>query len=261
MDKIHEILFLALGPLAVGGTFLLSFPLLATAGVSFYRTTGIVFFTTAMAGYFLGAPGFSLSTLFFIFFLLILFFYNLRLWFRHPYSSRLLLYLAATPGMICFVIALGDFVSPIDAPFRFLFLSLHAIVQSLLLGAGVLAMLLGHRYLTEPTLSLVPLLFLSRCFMGLVFAEGGIAILNLIVSARSAQVQNAILLNSFEGLYVWIRFVTGIFGPMILAPMIIKTASERATMSATGLLYIAMLMVIIGALFSRFFLLVDTRLI
>jgi hypothetical protein len=69
------------------------------------------------------------------------------------------------------------------------------------------------------------------------------------------------MLNSFEGLYLWIRFVTGILGPMILAPMIIKTVEERATMSATGLLYIAMLMVIIGALFSRFFLLVDARLI
>jgi len=261
MDRIQEILFLVLGPLAVGGTFLLSAPSLTSAGISFYRTNGIVFLVTALLGIFLGSPERSLPVFFFIAFIFILFFYNLRLWFRHPYSSRILLFAASAVGMIGFFIALGSFVSPLDAPLRFLFLALHASLQTLLLGAGVLAMLLGHRYLTEPTLSIVPLLFLSRIFMGLVFAEGGLALLNLILAAQSPQVQNAILLNSFEGLYLWIRVMTGILGPMILAPMIIKTVHERATMSATGLLYIAMLMVIIGALFSRFFLLVNPQLI
>jgi len=44
---------------------------------------------------------------------------------------------------------------------------------------------------------------------------------------------------------------------VILAPMVLQTVKERATMSATGLLYVAMMMVIIGEIFSRFFLLVD----
>ncbi|MBI3598700.1 MAG: hypothetical protein HY201_04555 [Nitrospirae bacterium] len=261
MDRIHEIIFLVLGSLAVGGTFLLSAPTLTAVGNSFYRVNGIVFLATALLGLFLGAPAISLSTLFFISFIFILFVYNLRLWFLHPYSSCLLLWFAATLGIAGFLIALGDFVSPTEAPYRFIFLSLHTMLQSLLLGAGTVAMLLGHTYLTEPTLSIVPLMFFSRAFMRLVFAEGGWAILNLIMAAQSPKVQNAILLNSFEGLYLWIRFIIGVLGPMLLAPMIIKTVSERATMSATGLLYIAMLMGLIGALFSRFFLLVDGRLI
>jgi protein NrfD len=261
MDRIHEIIFLVLGPLAVGGTFLLSIPVLTTAGLSLYRVNGTVFLATALLGLFLGAPSVSLSTLFFYCFIFILFFYNLRLWFRHPYSSRLLLWAAVAVGIAGILIALKDFAPPMASPFRFLFLAVHTVLQSLLLGAGTLAMLLGHAYLTQPTLSIVPLMFFSRIFMKLVFAEGGLAILNLILAAKSPQIQSAIMLNSFEGLYLWIRIVTGIFGPMILAPMIIKTVSERATMSATGLLYIAMLMVIIGALFSRFFLLINPQLI
>jgi len=260
MDRIHEIMFLVLGQLAVGGAVLLSMPTLTTTGIGFYRVNGIVFLVTALLGLFLGAPGGSLPALFFISFISVLSFYNLRLWFRHPYSSNLLLWVAATMGILGFLIALSEFASPIAFPFRFLFLSLHTTFQGLLLGAGTLAMLLGHRYLTQPTLSIVPLIFFSRLFMRLVFMEGGLAILNLLLAAQSPQVQNAILLNSFEGLYLWIRVVTGIVGPMILAPMIIKTVAERATMSATGLLYIAMLMVIIGALFSRFFLLVSPQL-
>ena len=261
MDRIHEIMFLTLGALAVGGTFLLSAPQLTTAGLSFYRVNGTVFLVTALLGLFLGAPNASLSAIFFISFIVILFFYNLRLWFRHPHSSNPLLWISATMGIIAFLVALGGFISPMDFPLRFTFLSLHTILQGLLLGAGTLAMLLGHTYLTQPTLSIVPLMFFSRIFMGLVFAEGGFALLNLLFAARLVQVQNAIMLNSFEGLYLWIRIVTGIIGPMILAPMIIKTVQERATMSATGLLYIAMLMVIIGALFSRFFLLVNPQLL
>ena len=260
MDRIHEIMFLVLGALAVGGTFLLSAPTLTTAGLSFYRVNGIVFLVTALLGVFLGAPVATVTTVFFGSFIVILFLYNLRLWFRHPHSSNLLLWVAGIVGMMGLCIALQDFVSPTDAPFRFSFLAVHTILQSLLLGAGALAMLLGHTYLTQPTLSIVPLMFFSRIFMGLVFAEGGLAILNLIMAAQSPQIQNAIMLNSFEGLYLWVRFLTGMVGPMILAPMIIETVKERATMSATGLLYIAMLMVIIGALFSRFFLLINSQL-
>ncbi|MDC4205157.1 MAG: hypothetical protein MPW14_13125 [Candidatus Manganitrophus sp.] len=81
--------------------------------------------------------------------------------------------------------------------------------------------------------------------------------MNLLLTSESERLWNALLLNTFEGLYLWIRLLIGIGGPMIIAPMILQTVKERATMSATGLLYIAMMMVIIGEIFSRFFLLVD----
>jgi hypothetical protein len=193
--------------------------------------------------------------------MLILFFYNLRLWFRHPYSSNTLLWITSFLGIMSILISLGDFIVRETSPASFFFIALHTILGSLLLGAGTLAMLLGHSYLTRPTLSIVPLFAFSKIFMALVFIEGGFAIVYLITQAKATQVMNALLLHSFEGLYLWIRFLVGIFGPMILAPMILKTVSERATMSATGLLYIAMLMVIIGALFSRFFLLINTSFI
>lgn len=133
----------------------------------------------------------------------------------------------------------------------------YFLVSSLLLGAGVLSMLLGHSYLTRPGLSIVPLRHLVKIFMILVFVEAGLTLLNLVFLTSTERLLDALMLRRFEGLYLWIRLLIGIVGPIILSPMIVLTVKDRATMSATGLLYVAMMMVIIGEICSRFFLLVD----
>jgi hypothetical protein len=49
--------------------------------------------------------------------------------------------------------------------------------------------------------------------------------------------------------------VIGILAPLVLAVMILNTIRYRANMSATGLLYIAVIMVMAGEAFSRYLLL------
>ena len=269
MGRIQEIAFLVFGQLAVGGVFLLSLPSLGTVGLGFFRTNGLVFLVTVLLGMLLfpvstqegstlfGFNGIRIVFLFFSLFALTLFVYNLRLWFRHPHHSRPLLLAASSFGMIAILASVGYYLPPSSGPIRAVSLSIYFITSSLLLGAGVLGMLLGHSYLTRPSLSIVPLRNLATLFMILIFIEAGLAIINLFVMAPFDRLRNALLLNTFEGLYLWIRLLIGIAGPLILAPMILQTVKERATMSATGLLYVAMMMVIIGEIFSRFFLLVD----
>lgn len=262
------------GQLAVGGTLLLLLPSLETVGIGFFRTNGLVFLTTVLLGIFLFPISFwwpidfsghsveqfgwggLLSILFFLF-ALVLFIYNLRLWFRHPHHSRPLLWTATGVGLLAVLSSVGYYLPSSAGSIRMISLGLYSLISSLLLGAGVLAMLLGHSYLTRPSLSIVPLRHLARIFMWLVFVEGGMALLSLLLSSEPERLWNALRLNSFEGLYLWIRLLIGIGGPMVVAPMVLQTVKERATMSATGLLYIAMMMVIVGEIFSRFFLLVD----
>jgi protein NrfD len=268
VERIQTLLFLVLGQLAVGGTFLLALPSLQTVGISFYRTNGIVFWLTLLLGIFIGGGSFSLLDLpslspalcFYLLFAVTLFLYNLRLWFRHPFHSSRLLFSAGVFGTAGMLLALYSYLPGLSFS-RAVWLSFYSVISSLLLGSGVLAMLLGHSYLTRPTLSIVPLHHFSLLFMGLVFTEGGCAILNLIVAAQSAPIWEVLKLKTFEGLYLWIRLAIGIVGPAILAPMILATVRERSTMAATGLLYVAMLMVILGALFSRFFLLINNNLL
>ncbi|MFQ5598447.1 MAG: hypothetical protein ACE5GK_10400 [Nitrospiria bacterium] len=270
MARIQEIIFLVFGQLAVGGAFLLTLPSLETVGIGFFRTNGLVFFLTVVLGLslfpiewsewtavFQHLDAFGIIFLFFLAFSFILFIYNLRLWFHHPYHSRLLLYSASALGTIAIVATAGYYLPQSSGWLRTLSLSAYFLISSLLLGAGVLGMLLGHSYLTRPDLSIVPLRNLAKLFMILVFIEAAFALASLIVLAPTQRLQNALYLRSFEGLYLWIRILIGILGPLILAPMIHQTVKERATMSATGLLYVAMMMIIIGEIFSRFFLLVD----
>lgn len=263
MSRIQEIAFLVFGQLSVGGVFLLSLPSLTTVGLGFFRTNGLVFLVSVSAGLLLFPLPFSLwhppaagcAVLFFSLFIVTLFVYNLRLWFRQPYHSRILLLTATALGVVAILATVRYYLPPAASLIRLSSLSIYFLNSGILLGAGVLGMLLGHSYLTRPSLSIVPLLHLARIFMVLVFVEGGLAVASL--AFPSPRLRNALLLNTIEGLYLWIRLLIGIAGPIILAPMILNTVKERATMSATGLLYIAMLMTIIGEIFSRFFLLVD----
>jgi len=270
MARIQEIIFLVFGQLAVGGVFLMALPSLETAGIGFFRTNGLVFLFTVILGVALfpiewsewntvlfQLSFFGMTFLLFIAFVLVLFIYNLRLWFHHPVHSRPLLFTASILGTIAILMSAGYYLPQSSGWLRTLSLSAYFLISSLLLGAGVLGMLLGHSYLTRPDLSIVPLRKLSQIFMILVFIEAGLCLGSLAVSASTPRLQNALSLSSFEGLYLWIRLLIGILGPVVLAPMIVQTVKDRATMSATGLLYVAMMMVIIGEIFSRFFLLVD----
>jgi len=271
LARIQEIVFLVFGQLAVGGVFLLSLPSLETAGIGFFRTNGLVFLITVLLGLLLfPVPSSEWLTLifrfdlialvfvFFVAFILVLFLYNLRLWFKHPHHSRRLIFLASFLGAVAILLSGRYYLPEGSSIMRMLSLSLHFMTASLLLGAGVLGMLLGHSYLTAPDLSIVPLRELVKIFMVLVFVEAGVALISLLLLAPMPRLVDALMLRRFEGLYLWVRLLIGMIGPMVLAPMIVQTVKERATMSATGLLYVAMMMVIIGEIFSRFFLLVDS---
>ncbi len=272
MARIQEIVFLVFGQLAVGGVFLLSLPSLETVGLGFYRTNGLVFLLTVILGIslfpiewsewpllFLKLDLIGCIFIFFVAFTVVLFIYNLRLWFHHPHHSRNLLLFATGLGIVAILASAFYYLPEASGAARMVSLSIYFLVSALLLGAGVLSMLLGHSYLTRPGLSIVPLRNLVNIFMILVFIEAGIALLSMILLSPGQRLVDALLLRNFEGLYLWIRLLIGILGPLILAPMIVLTVRDRATMSATGLLYVAMMMVIIGEICSRFFLLVDVH--
>ena len=257
MSAIPTIVLLVLVPCAVGGTALLMLPILEVAGISFFRTNGLVFLIVGVIGLAFADGGSTVllasPLVFSSLFLLLLFVYNLRLWLRHPHHSRPLLYAAAGAGGVA-LLALARFHAG-AAPMQSALLFSSLLSSGLLMGAGLLAMLLGHRYLTAPSLSMVPLDRLAQIFLWLVCVECGLTAVNLFLSSDPGRVGHALRLDSFEGVYLWARILVGLAMPLLLAAMIRQTVRERATMSATGLLYIAMLMVLIGEIFSRFFLL------
>ncbi len=120
------------------------------------------------------------------------------------------------------------------------------VASSLWLGATLTAMLLGHYYLTAPAMSIDPLLVLVRGMF-------------LFFAIRLATTLLPIFLQSHSGLnlsdssiMIWfgMRVVMGYVGVLLATWLAWRTAKIRSTQSATGILYIALALLLFGELAS-----------
>ena len=109
----------------------------------------------------------------------------------------------------------------------------------LLLGTTMAAMLLGHWYLTAPTISVTPLSELN-------WNLGIAAVLRLILSA----VALGIYAERLGGTSVWIwlslRWLAGIVGPLVVCLMVWRILKYRNTQAATGVLFVGVVLTFIG---------------
>lgn len=126
--------------------------------------------------------------------------------------------------------------------------------SSLLLGAVAVTMILGHWYLVDTSLSIAPL-------------RDGALWVSLAVAARWAAVAAALSFGGWEmlrigrvadvffsthGLFFLFRSLMGLGAPLLLAGLIWQTVKIRSTQSATGLLYVLLVLVLFGELISSF---------
>ncbi len=142
-------------------------------------------------------------------------------------------------------------------PTLFPLLALSFLLGALALGGVAVGMNLGHWYLMA-RLPLQPLQRVSTVLLAVLVAQSACTAL-LLLFCQHADRRDALLtglkLESFDGIFVWLRLVVGLAFPVVLAYMIRDTARSGSTMSATGLLYIALLTVFAGEAASRFLLL------
>lgn len=127
------------------------------------------------------------------------------------------------------------------------------VTSVLLLGAAASAMVLGHWYLVVLDLPIAALrrltvmlcasLVLRALAVGLVLA-GGLG----YVQARAV----AAGLWSPDGVFVWMRLLFGIVGPLSLIWFVWKTVEIRSTQSATGILYVQLFLVLAGELLAKY---------
>lgn len=107
------------------------------------------------------------------------------------------------------------------------------------LGATLTAMLLGHWYLTTPTMSIRPLSWFTAA---------------LFVAAGLRLVASVIVLSSFgfagsdttRWLWLSMRWCGGIIVPMIVSLLVVRILRYRNTQSATGVLFAGLILVFMG---------------
>ena len=117
-----------------------------------------------------------------------------------------------------------------------------------LLGSATTAMLIGHSYLIAPAMSLTPLLRLLA-------ALAASTVVRITVTAAGlwlwTQTPTGTTLDSEMMLWLAVRWGIGFLGPLVLAWLAWETTRIRSTQSATGILYVVVILCFLGELTSQ----------
>lgn len=126
--------------------------------------------------------------------------------------------------------------------------------SALLLGSTAVSMILGHWYLVDPKLAITPLKAGAFGFALAAVARPLVVLWSVLGEGHSALrlTSGADLVYSTPALFFLFRALTGLGGPLLLAGLIWQTVRMRSTQSATGLLYVALILVLFGELISQF---------
>lgn len=107
------------------------------------------------------------------------------------------------------------------------------------LGGTVTAMLLGHWYLTAPTMSIAPLSRLTQFLL-----------ISLIVRGVASALGWSFGGDAIQGSLLWtwfaLRWIAGIVIPLVLCGMTLQILRYRNTQAATGVLFAAVILTFIG---------------
>ena len=128
------------------------------------------------------------------------------------------------------------------------------IPASLLLGSVAATMILGHWYLVDTRLSIAPLASGASFYVGAASLRVAVSAAALAVGGMAALGISAPgdVIYSTNALFFSFRTITGLAAPLVLAFLVRSTVRIRSTQSATGLLYVALILVLFGELTAAF---------
>jgi protein NrfD len=133
--------------------------------------------------------------------------------------------------------------------------TLADLTSALLLGAAVSAMVLGHYYLVVLDLPIAALRRLTVLLIAALVLRGvvvGFVLASPVHAGYEEARAIAVGLWSPDGIFVWMRLLFGIAGPLSLVYFIWKTVEIRSTQSATGILYVQLFLVLAGELLAKY---------
>ena len=124
-------------------------------------------------------------------------------------------------------------------------LTFHLLTAAMVLGTSLIAMSTGHWYLANAQLSFDILIRLCRMFVAAIGAKA------LIVAIYAlTRFEDYWGLEDFYKLVMGVRIAAGIILSVALALMSLSCAKRHANQSATGILYVAVVFVLIGETIS-----------
>ncbi|TMB99355.1 MAG: hypothetical protein E6J42_03795 [Chloroflexi bacterium] len=126
---------------------------------------------------------------------------------------------------------------------------LSMIVGGLVVGAVSMGMVLGHWYLVTPRLPEQPLREMTF-FLLVAMGVQALLLVPALVLPRDS-IANAVDTPILQNPFFWMRVGGGLAFPMVLTWMEYDSSGVRAMQSATGLLYLAMALVLAGEVLAK----------
>jgi hypothetical protein len=111
-------------------------------------------------------------------------------------------------------------------------------------GLALMDMLLGHAYLTASKMTVAPFLRLNT------FLAGTLVWRSILAGVATAAMTRDVWLR--DGLFVLTRWLVGILVPAVFLYMAHDCIKRRSTQSATGILYVAGVLIFIGELVALY---------
>ena len=173
--------------------------------------------------------------------------YNRAVHFGWKPADRVLLALALVAG--------GGAVVVGATPGPRALLAVSDLSSILLLGAAASAMILGHYYLVVHDLPISALRRLTVLLIAALIVRTvlvGWVLAGPVHAAYGEARSVAAGIWSPDGVFVWMRLLFGLAGPLSLIWFIWKTVEIRSTQSATGILYVQLFLVLSGELLAKY---------
>ena len=145
-----------------------------------------------------------------------------------------------TGGFLAVAVALKE---ESGRPAQAALLTAHLLTSGALLGSVLVAMNLGHSYLQNAALSFDHLERLAKLFLGSAIAKT--VVTGALLAPEMARWWPQ-LLDTLDRMLILARVVAGLGGSIALAWMTLSCARSKANQSATGILYAAMVFVLVG---------------
>lgn len=142
--------------------------------------------------------------------------------------------------------------------------AVDALSGGILTGSVLVAMILGHFYLNVPGLPIRFLVRLSLVALGAVLIRGALIGSSIAMNWGSLGPLFGLLLDTGGGappeatldpfalIFLLVHVLFGVAAPAIFAFMAWRTARISSTQSATGILYVTLIVVIMGELAGRY---------
>jgi len=194
--------------------------------------------------------------LFFIYFALILFLY-FRMRRGKLGGAKVLVRSAAVMGVLALA-AEGLVYRPqgLYGGLKSLVVPLDFVTAAWFLGVFTLAMVFGHWYLIKSMpkklLRRMAEILILILIIRVLVVGGTLWVYASQVAEGSAAIQSLMDIGQGHGMFFWQRMLVGLGIPLILSYMIWSTAKMGANQSATGLLYVGVVFVIIGEIISKY---------